>query len=420
MVDPICLIGSTIRSINAQWAPWSDQFGRTESTGTRLLLLEAGGPRQPSAACGRLLSQRSMKRQVLHDIVVTLEGRRPAHMPERRLHAPRAIGFGLVLDRVHGLDLGGFVGRALGLAAMGGARGPHRPAPGTRAARPLPWPSVSSGPTCVRTSSRLGDRAGRRATSSSILAASARLARGGCSLSRVPSPDWRQGTHAAGSRRSSTESGCAFPTQILSAASDTSARPASLAAAARISTHRWSLESARCARPMCRDGSDAAKRMKRRSGQAAPSDAAAVSGSRLSPASLAIRRDNVASDPAPRRTGRMPQLRHVALTWAARQSSWPSVNSDPTSARPRSAGDTSSPRVRRIASSRSARPASRRQSSNSSRSWMSGVPTGEETIAASRRLASSSETRASPELSTTLISMRGEDAWRRSTIPGRR
>ena len=50
----------------------------------------------------------------------------PAAMPERRLHAPPAIGFELALDRVHGLDQGGVVGRALGFSVVSRSRDPHQ------------------------------------------------------------------------------------------------------------------------------------------------------------------------------------------------------------------------------------------------------------------------------------------------------
>ena len=154
--------------------------------------------------------------------------------------------------------------------------------------------------------------------------------------------------------RSASGTGCAFPKPVLASASDTSARPASLAAAVRQSSHGRLCPEFGCARQMRRDGSEVAKRRKRRLGHAAASEATAVSGSRLSPAPVATRRDRVASDPAPRRAGRIRQFRQTSLTSAARQSSWPRVSSGPVFACSRSAGDRWFPNVRRIGSSRSA------------------------------------------------------------------
>ena len=95
-------------------------------------------------------SARRMQGMLAHQAFDLLVVHDPAAMPERRLHAPPSVGFELVLDRVHGLDQSGVVGRALRFAVVGGARDPHQSA------------SLGDGEACGPVMTDMGALLGRR------------------------------------------------------------------------------------------------------------------------------------------------------------------------------------------------------------------------------------------------------------------
>ena len=93
--------------------------GTVREDGLVVIAVRRGDEAPPVRRMHGVFAHQALDLLVVHD---------PAAMPECRLHAPPAVGFELVLDRVHGLDQGGVVGRSLGGAVTGGSRDPHQPA----------------------------------------------------------------------------------------------------------------------------------------------------------------------------------------------------------------------------------------------------------------------------------------------------
>ena len=86
-----------------------------------LVVIAVGGGDEAASA-------RRMQGVLAHQAFDLLVVHDPAPMPEGRLHAAPAIGLELILDRVHGLDQGGVVGKSLRCVVAGGARDPHQSA----------------------------------------------------------------------------------------------------------------------------------------------------------------------------------------------------------------------------------------------------------------------------------------------------